>query len=188
MHHHDDHDVKIFDGLTRHNAKPVSSFDVSDIERELEAARESGKTDIARRLGRQLAMSLHEQKGLHRFGADDCDESTVGIQRKLLLAFCIDNCIDQAGLGSVLEGIVINSFYENLSRLDPALYNDIRQSGALSFYFLAGRRGGDSERHIANTFAMLCGYDGNHIFEEYGEALYSKFTATVAAKIKNTGL
>ena len=71
---------------------------------------------------------------------------------------------------------------------DADLYKTSADTGAFSFYYLAFRRGGEVDRRIGQTFAMLCSHDGDPIFQELGEALYCWFLSAVKNSAKENGI
>ena len=64
------------------------------------------------------------------------------------------------------------------------MWQTATDNGALSFYYLSFRRGGEVERRVGQTFAMLCSHDGDPVYQELGEALYCWFTSVVKRKIE----
>ena len=101
------------------------------------------------------------------------------IQRRMLLSFTATIGFEQLAKDDTLSGIAQKSFLDTIKKSDPELYGTSGDTGAFSFYYLAFRRGGDTERRIGQTFAMLCSHDGDPIFQELGEALYCWFLSIV---------
>lgn len=101
------------------------------------------------------------------------------LQRQILLSFsalsgfeCFCNNSDYAAAAK-------SAFLSYLKLNHPELYGGATDNGALSFYYLAFRRGSDVERRIGQIFAMLCSHDGDPVYQELGEALYCWFTSVV---------
>lgn len=101
------------------------------------------------------------------------------LQRRLLLSFTATVSFEEYIKDDTLCGIAQKSFLDALSGHSRELYQSSSDMGAFSFYYLAFRRGGDIERRIGQTFAMLCSHDGDPIFQELGEALYCWFSSVV---------
>ena len=89
-----------------------------------------------------------------------------------------------------IQNMNINTLYQILETKQnhPELYAGATDNGALSFYYLAFRRGNDSYRRIGQTFAMLCSHDGDPVYHELGEALYCWFSSVVKKQIEELGL
>lgn len=104
------------------------------------------------------------------------------LQRRLLLSFTVTVAFEQYVANDALGGLAQKSFLDTVKREDYELYRSSSDTGAFSFYYLAYRRGGDTERRIGQTFAMLCSHDGDPIFQELGEALYCWFSSVVKNK------
>ena len=101
------------------------------------------------------------------------------LQRRLLLSFTATAGFEQYISNDTLAGIAQKSFLDTLGKNNTDLYKTSSDTGAFSFYYLAFRRGGEVERRIGQTFAMLCLHDGDPIFQELGEALYCWFSSVV---------
>lgn len=101
------------------------------------------------------------------------------LQRRLLLSFTATVGFEQYISDDTLVGIAQKSFLDTLNKYSAELYKTSNDTGAFSFYYLAFRRGGEVERRIGQTFAMLCSHDGDPIFQELGEALYCWFSSVV---------
>lgn len=101
------------------------------------------------------------------------------LQRRLLLSFTATAGFEQYICDDTLVGIAQKSFLDTVNKHDPELYKTSGDTGAFSFYYLAFRRGSETERRIGQTFAMLCSHDGDPIFQELGEALYCWFLSVV---------
>lgn len=105
------------------------------------------------------------------------------IQRRLLLSFTATIGFEQYIENDSLGGLAQKSFLDTVKAADSELYASSSDTGAFSFYYLAYRRGNDTERRIGQTFAMLCSHDGDPIFQELGEALYCWFSSVVKNKV-----
>lgn len=138
------------------------------------------KNDIkkAREWGRKVAEKFTEDV-LDSASKNDETYSEMLIQRRMLLSFTATVGFEQFCNDDALSGIAQASFIDTIKKKDIELYKTSEDTGAFSFYYLAFRRGGDIERRIGQTFAMLCSHDGDPIFQELGEALYCWFLSVV---------
>ena len=117
-------------------------------------------------------------------GADMEDSWELFSQRAVLLSFAVVSCFEKS-LNSDYASAAKTTFFGYLKSQDPTLYAAASDNGALSFYYLAFRRGNDLERSIGQTFAMLCSHDGDPVYQELGEAIYCWFTSVVKEKIES---
>lgn len=101
------------------------------------------------------------------------------IQRRLLLSFTATIGFEQFCNDDSLSGLAQKSFIDSVKVYDNDLYLTLSDTGAFSFYYLAFRRGGDIERRMGQTFAMLCSHDGDPVYQELGEVLYCWFLSIV---------
>jgi len=101
------------------------------------------------------------------------------VQRRLLLSFATTVGFEQYCPNDTVCGIAQKSFLDTLKKNNSELYDTSSDTGAFSFYYLAFRRGGDVDRRIGQTFAMLCAHDGDPVYQELGEALYCWFLSVV---------
>lgn len=115
---------------------------------------------------------------------ENSDNAEMIMQRQLLLSFTATICFEQYLESDAVAGVAQKSFLDTIKATDTKLYLTSSDTGAFSFYYLAYRRGGDIERRIGQTFAMLCSHDGDPIFQELGEALYCWFSSEVKKAIK----
>ena len=93
-------------------------------------------------------------------------------------------CISSAAA----DNTVSSGTQETTSEQESMTHNTSGDTGAFSFYYLAFRRGGEIDRRIGQTFAMLCSHDGDPIFQELGEALYCWFLSVVKTAAKENGI
>jgi hypothetical protein len=173
----DDSDMKIAGA-----PGPAPADDTGDTEADLAEQTASGNLELAKKLGEELARKILDEDGVTNFGVDSREGDEVRRQRRLLLAFVVDNEV-----GDTVEGLlghaVLNSFYDLLKSEAPDFYEDVRGSASFSFYLLCVRDGENVEHCIGNSFAMLAGYEGDKVMSELGEALYFHFRDIVSAAI-----
>ena len=123
--------------------------------------------------------------------ADQTEKESDGemlIQRRMLLSFTATVGFEQLCNDDTLSGVAQKSFLDTLKQCDSELYRTSSDTGAFSFYYLAFRRGGEVDRRIGQTFAMLCSHDGDPIYQELGEALYCWFLSEVKKGATKFGL
>lgn len=142
---------------------------------ELEKQRDCGNLEKARELGAVLSDRIIDEDGECSFGSDSSEDNKTRIQRRMLLAFAACEAVETNIKSRVLQGVVLNVFYDTLKNALPEFYDDINESGSFSFYTLCARRGGDVPHSVGETFAMLGGKEGDRVMEDLGEALYIRF-------------
>lgn len=173
----DDNDIKIA------GDKPslsISGNNFPQSSEEFQINRANGNIDKAKQLGEEIAKALVKASEKENNFIDDSDEITsLSAHRIVLLAFAATVGFEISCPGRVTANTAQNVFYDKLQQLDPVIYAHSCDSGALSFYFLAHRSGTESERRVGQTFAMICGHDGDPIYQELGEALYCWFLGEV---------
>ncbi len=164
-----DEDIKIFDSSKKITASDEPEVPIHD------------SLDNARKLGIALAgMTKEAERG---FELNIKDE--LLLQRRLLLCFAIATALEEHSKSSQESRTALNAFYDTIKRKDTDFYDDIASSGHFTFYYHAHRQGGDTVRRIGQTFAMLCGQDGDPVCQELGEALYCQYTNMVKVQIKS---
>ncbi len=161
-----------------------------DVKRNRESANDDLKidkalTEKAKVFGKNIAeIFIKDAKESESAGQNNLD---MLIQRRLLLSFSATIGFEQFITDDTLSGISQKSFLDTIKSLEPEIYKTSEDTGAFSFYYLAFRRGGEIERRIGQTFAMLCSHDGDPIFQELGEALYCWFLSQVRSKALEFG-
>lgn len=163
-------------------------------ERPSESVRKNAekKTDISEiasdsTMGKIIGKAVaHEfiKAGNTAVGETDADDSHMIMQRLLLLSFAVTVGLESFCRNDTVSGIAQKAFLDTVKKEAPELYDYSNDNGAFSFYFLAFRRGGEIERRIGQTFAMLCSHDGDPIYQELGEALYCWFYSVVEQTVK----
>lgn len=131
----------------------------------------------AKEIGRSVALRFIEDSLVG--GDEGFRDYELLVQRRLLLSFTATICFEQYIESDALAGIAQKSFLDTIKSQSDDLYKTSSDTGAFSFYYLAYRRGGEIDRRIGQTFAMLCSHDGDPIFQELGEALYCWFSSVV---------
>lgn len=141
------------------------------------AVHSASVTNAAKEWGRLVAAKFIEDAKSNS-NAENFDYEMI-IQRRLLLSFTATIGFEQFCNDDTLSGIAQKSFIDAVRVYDNDLYLTLSDTGAFSFYYLAFRRGGDIERRMGQTFAMLCSHDGDPIYQELGEVLYCWFLSIV---------
>ncbi len=134
----------------------------------------------ARQWGKLVALEFI--RDVNEDSAGEAFDFDMLIQRRLLLSFTATVGFEQYCSDDSVCGIAQKSFLDTLKAVDEEVYKTSQDTGAFSFYYLAFRRGGETDRRVGQTFAMLCSHDGDPIYQELGEALYCWFLSVV----KNT--
>ncbi len=133
----------------------------------------------AKEWGKAVAQKFIEDAKASENSQDDNTNLDMLIHRRMLLSFTATIGFEQFCNDDTLSGIAQKSFIDTLKQKEPEIYKTSEDTGAFSFYYLAFRRGGEVDRRIGQTFAMLCSHDGDPIFQELGEALYCWFLSVV---------
>ncbi len=181
----DDKDIKIAGDRPSATIRRNKAAKFSDDEFTRETA--NGNIDKAKKLGRLVAEKFCESGDEIVPDTDSAENSEMLIQRRQLLAFGVRIGFERFCPTESVVNSAWNSFEKTLEKIAPSIKGCITDTGAFSFYFLAYRRGGDVERRIGQTFAMLCSHDGDPIYQELGEALYCWFTSFIRTKCEEAG-
>ncbi len=139
--------------------------------------------DNARQWGRLVALEFIKNANEDSLGEPYDFDMTI--QRRLLLSFTATVGFEQYSSDDSLCGIAQKSFIDTVKNENYEIYKTSQDTGAFSFYYLAFRRGGETDRRVGQTFAMLCSHDGDPIYQELGEALYCWFLSVVKKEAEN---
>lgn len=176
-----DEDIKIV------GDKPSATVRLNKLKESLPEEYDVNESIKAKKLGDIIAHKYIEEIKLTEKNSEMDIFDTVS-QIKLLLSFTATVGFEKFCKNDTLSGLAQKSFLDTLAKEDEALYRSSSDMGAFSFYYLAFRRGGDIERRMGQTFAMLCAADGDPIFQERGEALYCWFFSLVRKAVLELGL
>ena len=140
----------------------------------------------AKELGRIIAEKFIKDARDAKASEDlsDLSDFEMIIQRRLLLSFTATVGFEEYCTDDTLAGIAQKSFIDTVKKTDNELYKSSSDTGAFSFYYVAYRRGGEIDRRMGQTFAMLCAHDGDPVYQELGEALYCWFMSAVKKSAK----
>lgn len=168
-----DNDIKI--------AGDKPSLDIKKNKEILSAQEELDKESVkkAKSWGKAVAQKFIEDAKTSQNSQDDNSNLDMLIHRRMLLSFTATVGFEQFCENEALSGIAQKSFIDTIKKEEPEIFKTSEDTGAFSFYYLAFRRGGEVDRRIGQTFAMLCSHDGDPIFQELGEALYCWFLSVV---------
>ncbi len=167
-----DNDVKIAGN------RPSKDVKLNKKKEEAAIKLDDAAVKLAKSAGAEVAKRYLNAVSSSEYGQDNKDFDLL-IQRRLMLSFTATVGFEQYIEDDALSGIAQKSFLDTLKKSSPEIYATAADTGAFSFYYLAYRRGGDTERRMGQTFAMLCSHDGDPIFQELGEALYCWFLSDV---------
>ena len=142
----------------------------------------------AKKWGREVALKFIDDARKSSAEGNEATNGEMIMQRRMLLSFTATAGFEQLTDNDSLSGIAQKSFLDTIKIEDDEIYRTSGDTGAFSFYYLAFRRGGDVDRRIGQTFAMLCSHDGDPIFQELGEALYCWFLSVVKSSAKEIGI
>ncbi len=142
----------------------------------------------ARAWGKAVALKFIEDAHTSMNDGNEAVNGEMLVHRLMLLSFTATVGFEQLCKDDTLIGIAQKSFLDTIKGADSELYKTSADTGAYSFYYLAFRRGGEVDRRIGQTFAMLCSHDGDPIFQELGEALYCWFLSVVKKAAKESGI
>lgn len=153
-----------------------------DVKRNLSKSSSADSSDElmhqnAKQWGRLVAAEFVKEASGGSF--DDPSDFDMLIQRRLLLSFTATVGFEECCSNDLICGIAQKSFIDFIKEENEEIYKTSQDTGAFSFYYLAFRRGGETERRVGQTFAMLCSHDGDPIYQELGEALYCWFLSVV---------
>lgn len=172
----EDSDMKIAGSVPSNDIKAQNT--VLNISEEYTRERENGNIQRAKTLGRKIAQNLCDSGEKFVYDAEDVN-AEIKMQKEILLTFSAVASLELSCPNSATSYAAQNSFYSELERISPEIYENALNSGAFSFYYLAFRRSGETERRIGQTFAMLCSHDGDPVYQELGEAIYCWFSSVV---------
>lgn len=183
-----DEDIKIADFGGGAVTPGFNQKQAQDAQAEYDIENAKGNTVKANEFGMKLAGLLVDNLDRFSAGEEESENSEIEVQRGVLMTFAAIICIENEIKSSVVSQIAENSFNEELQKKAPQLYSAVNASGALSFYYLAYRRGSDIDRRIGQTFAMLCSHDGDSVYQELGEAIYCWFLSFAKAQLRESGI
>ncbi len=145
------------------------------------------KISNAKSFGAHIANEFFKAASAYTDAVEDSDFGMY-VQRLYLLSFTVSASFENCIKSDEIVGVAQKSFLDTVNKNHPEIYKYTSDTGAFSFYYLAFRRGGDLERRIGQTFAMLCSHDGDPIYQELGEVLYCWFSSLILDLAKQYNL
>ena len=170
-----DNDIKIAGDKPSLEIKKTEQHSTVSVDTELKRK--------AKLIGKEVAQIFAEDAKSSDIGDMENTTEELVAQRRLLLSFTATAGFEEYIKDDTLVGFAQKSFLDTLKKIDTELFKSSSDTGAFSFYYLAYRRGSETERRIGQTFAMLCSHDGDPIYQELGEALYCWFISEVRKTI-----
>lgn len=132
----------------------------------------------AKQFGAFIADEFIKAADAYSDAVEDADADMLN-QRLLLLSFTVTVGFENDLKSEAIAGIAQKSFLDTVKKCSEDLYKYTSDTGAFSFYYLAYRRGGEVDRRMGQTFAMLCSHDGDPIYQELGEVLFCWFSSVI---------
>ena len=176
-----DEDIKIAGN------KPSISVKENAMASKTEAILNEAEILKAESFGKRIAEEFCVASTAHSDAVEEQDENML-VQRHLLLSFTVTIGIETFLKSEAAQGVAQKSFLDTVKEKAPELFKYTSDTGAFSFYYLAHRRGGEVDRRIGQTFAMLCAHDGDPIYHELGEVLYCWFSSRIKTLSEEFGL
>ncbi len=168
----DDRDIKIAGNHPSDSIKRnIISTTSSDVLPE-------AQVQFAKQLGAFVAEKFSEASDAYSDAVEDAD-ANMFVQRILLLSFTVTAVFETEIANDAAAGIAQKSFLDTVKKKYKDIYPYTSDTGAFTFYYLAFRRGSETERRVGQTFAMLCSHDGDPIYQELGEVLFCWFSSLV---------
>lgn len=166
----EDKDIKIAESFTSRDKKIAEQTDNFSLDHK--------SVELGQKLGTDIAIQYIKALTTQGPGVGEGTEEML-LQRQILLSFAAISGFERFCGNPEYIAAAKNAFFSYLKINNPEFFPGATDNGALSFYYLAFRRGGEVERRVGQTFAMLCSHDGDPVYQELGEALYCWFTSTV---------
>lgn len=173
----DDSDMKIV-------GEQSEKMDESDAEARLyRHEHANGNLEKAHAIGKNFADAL--------FCGDEipCDE--IGISgfeatcQSILFAFTADRVLDTFMPNHIIARSAQNTFFDEMRKRSPSLYESVSRSGAFSMYLLCKRSGDGRYIGIGSVYAGIVRKPEDEKAVAEGEALYNKYYNYCIEHIKN---
>lgn len=148
----------------------------------LKKEKENGNLIRARRLGAILAEDVSSIEG-----ESNADDAVFITQRRILLAFAVEVGLNTALPNRLLSETAQSVFIDTLRTTASSFFEDLQKSGAFSFYYLCVRERRDTKKSIGETFASLCGKNGDKKLAVIGAELYDRFINQVQTVVDGMG-
>lgn len=175
MRKYDDSDMKIFGGQAESDA--AGAAEVQQLAQEMKRQRLNGNSARAKRVGARLAAIApggenEDSRDLSDVLGETLPAPYVMYQIRVLLIFTAESYIHRLLPTSFLATTAINALYDTLIENEPRFYDNISDGAAFTFYYLRLRSGGNIDRGIGESFAMLCDREDDEEFIDLGSNVY----------------
>ena len=146
--------------------------------------RQNGNVDKAKMLGAELGEEARKNSNKSILSDEDFLADDIFPQVCALMLFSAEAALNYFLPSQQLSTIAINSLHEKLTENKSAIYDDVTNSPAFSFYYLSVRKGGtDIPKDIGEAFAMLCRHESDEKYIEEGKNLYNYILKIIEDKI-----
>lgn len=168
----------------RKDEQPRQNEELNELFQEVVENRQNGNREKAVRLGQELACDAVDSHGRAMSGSRSGEPPLLTCHRKILFAFAVDQIIDRKAANPLVAEVISSSFYGELKRRDPVLYQEIQRSGAFSLYLLCSRErppqgyGVEFARFIQRPEEPQAIRLGDALYEEYVRYLEEKMDQT----------
>ena len=95
-------------------------------------------------------------------------DETVMREVRFLSVFSAQYCLQRYISSPMLSSVAMGEMYDVLQEVSPALYEELSQTTAFSFYYMSLKNGGG----VGEAFAAQCGKKGDGAFIALGETLH----------------
>ena len=165
----------------REDEQPQQNEELNELFQEVVENRQNGNREKAVRLGQELAWDTVDLDGRAMSGSSSGESPLLKRHRKILFAFAVDQSIDRKAANPLVAEVISSSFYGELQRRDPALYQEMQRSGAFSLYLLCSRE--RPPQGYGEEFAKLIQRPEDSQAIQLGDTLYAEFVRYLEEKM-----
>lgn len=178
----DDSDIKIA-GQEKENTPEA---EVAREAAELARYKQTGDVEKARVLGDKLAhLVMSEEIGQY------CGGNVAGrvhLHARLVLSCAVQCALKTRLPGSVLADVAGSAFLNMFEQAYPNFYNQLVNSGALSFYTLSLRDPNDPVGELGRMFARMTNREGDAAAAQDGIQIFDTFLRKAEQAVETGGL
>lgn len=131
-----------------------------------EQQKQNGNLERARAFGAAMAEKVY---------AYDAPEPEQKLNKQILYVFASTVAFENFTPSRLTAVTALSSFYDRLKGISLEFYNLISNSAAFSFYYLCLHNRPNMAQSVGETFAMMCGDNGNSSLSKKGSELYASF-------------
>lgn len=169
-------DIKIFSA--KKNKKSNNCIDELRLIEEMDTERSNGNLSKAKELGLNLANIFLDEKSINEglrelIGSLETNKEVL-FQMRILMIFAAEKEIGRLLKKALLCSTAINAMHDKIHDENLNFYNEFSDGAEYSFYYLAIKSGGNIDKSIGKSFAMLCGRESDFHYKELGENLWQK--------------